>query len=126
MGEDFDYEDAEPLANVDNGMGDTVGMARSELLKELDEFAREHGLDLHEDTGMYRVKYSEDHNRAVVEAKSYGDIFVPIAQSTAFCEDSSYHEPMSHQNSNDWEIRLGEDGLEINEENIWAAASYSS
>jgi len=119
-----EYEDAEPVESLDNGMGDTVGMLRSDLLDSIDELARELGVELPRDSDSYSFSYSDEHSTVIVKAESYGGVDQPIAEATAFLEDTSYHEPMAHQNSNDWEIRLGNDDLDIREGNLRASGSY--
>lgn len=124
MGGKLEYEDAEPVEDLDNGMGNTVGMLRSDLLDSIDELATELGVELPGDSDSYSFSYSDEHSKVIVKAESYGGVKLPIAEATAFLEDTSYHEPMSHQNSNDSEIRLGNDGLDIREENLRASGSY--
>ena len=60
------YDDSRPLGEVDNGMGKTAEAAESELLKEINEYAEELGID----TDMYQVdthsRFSGDNNAAVL------------------------------------------------------------
>ncbi|MFB6100904.1 MAG: hypothetical protein ABEK16_06575 [Candidatus Nanohalobium sp.] len=118
------YDDAVPVDEVDDGMGDTVGMLKSDLLDDIEGLAEELGVDLPDDEDSYRFSYSDENRRVTVHTESYGGALVPVAEQTAFLVDDRDHEPAAHQNPNGPEIRLGNDDIEVEEGNLRVSADY--
>ncbi len=118
------YDDSRPLGEVDKGMGKTAEAAESELVKEINEYAEELGID----TDMYQVdthsRFSQDNNAAVLYGETYGGIQRWVGETTAFLYDNKDAQKASHQDPNGPAVRLGNGELEVNEENLRAAGDW--
>jgi hypothetical protein len=117
------YDDSRPLGEVDNGMGKTAEAAESELLKEINEYAEELGID----TDMYQVdthsRFSGDNNAAVLYGETYGGIQRWVGETTAFLYDNEAQKK-PHQDPNGATVRLGSGELEVNEAHLRAAGDW--
>ena len=118
------YNDSEPLRKADKGMGKTAEAAESELLKEINEYAQELGIE----TDMTQVnthsRFSQNNNSAVLYGETYGGVQRWMGETTAFLYDNDAAQKKSYQDPNGAAVRLGNGDLKVNEKHHRAAGDW--
>jgi len=118
------YEDSKPLRKVDRGMGKTAEAAESELVKEINEYAEELGIDTDLNQVDTHSRFSQSNNEAVLYGETYGGIHRWVGETTAFLYDNDDAQAASYKDPNGPAVRLGNGDININEEHLRATGDW--
>jgi hypothetical protein len=115
--------------DLDNGMGDTVGMLEDFLVEEVDEKAEEMGLDYELDVDRADILVCGEQSHAIVYEEVWEESRLPVMGATVFECDSFGPTPQGGgQHEGSQEFRVPSNGGEVyfDEANLRSAADFHS
>lgn len=119
-------KDFRPVEEFEYGMGDTTGMIKRELEREVELKAQELN-DIDEfslEEERYEVLISEGEKEAVLYDEFYEESFIPLAGTKMWeCEYTGPDADGARPGGSEWRVP-GNSSIEVDERNLRASADY--